>query len=138
RKLRAEGIRYDRLAGVTRGLCLDKGFEQCTVDPCRGDSRVDHYILQRSAGCPATSPALKFRRHLKLAWRVDGYANLRKPSFSDLREAQVAPKPAALESVDSNWKNPRVSSVRDHRGAIINLHQTAGDRYPPFGEDQQG
>src|SRR5690606_4256622 len=103
----------------TRGLCLDKCFEQCTVDSCRGDGSVDHDVLQRSTCCPATSLALEVRRHQKLARWKDGHVDLRKPGFSDLRGAQIAPGLATLETFDPDRKYPRVSSVRDHRGAII-------------------
>src|SRR5438105_3189652 len=63
---------------------------------------------------------------LELARRQDRDRDLREPAPLDLVAAQIT-EVRALRAVDANRHDHGIALVRDHRRAVIDLHQAAGD-----------
>ena len=119
-------------AGKARVQCLcERGF-----GGTRGENEIGHDVIERRTGGLAAFASKQFLIDGKLSWRHECHAHLRKkPAPDELR--RKAGKGCAFEPLKPHRHDHGIGLVGNHGGAVIDLHERAGDGEPPFGKDHQ-
>ena len=116
----------------------DEGIEQRLIDRRRQRRRVGHDVLQRSA---CSLPArLAAQARIDLEPGAGGRMvtrDFRKPGFLGLDFAESSRSASARRPSMRTGMTRRVGLVRNHRGAVVDLHQAAGDRQAAFRKDDE-
>ena len=115
---------------------VDQRFDDGAVGRGGAEDQVRHDRVKRGAGGLPALAALELRIDLELHRLEDGDGDLRKQPAPHLRALEPAEN-RRLRPVDAHRHHHRVRLVGDHRGAVVDLHQAAGDGDAAFGKDHQ-
>ena len=119
------------------GRCrLDHGLEHGAIRRGGPEDEVGHDLIERRAGRLAAVPALERRIDRELHRLEHRHRHLRPPAAAHLL-ARESREERALEALDLHRQDHGIGLVGDEAGAVIDLHQAAGDGEAPLGEDDQ-
>ncbi len=115
---------------------FDQRFDHGAVGRGGAEDQVGHDGVERGARGLAALAAFELRVDLELDRLQDRDGDLRKQPAAHLRAFQPA-EDRRFRPVDAHRHHHRVRLVGDHRRAVIDLHQAAGDGDAAFRKDHQ-
>ena len=119
------------------GRCrLDHGLEHGAIRRGGPEDEVGHDLVERRARRLAAVAALERRIDREPHRLEHRHRHLRPPAAAHLLARQPREK-RALEALDLHRQDHGVGLVGDEAGAVVDLHQAAGDGEAPLGEDDQ-
>ena len=119
------------------GRCrLDHGLEHGAIRRGGPEDEVGHDLVERRARRLAAVAALERRIDREPHRLEHRHRHLRPPAAAHLLARQPREE-RALEALDLHRQDHGVGLVGDEAGAVVDLHQAAGDGEAPLGEDDQ-
>ena len=116
---------------------VDQRFDHGAVGRGGPEDQVGHDRIKRGSGGLPPLAALELRIDIKLDRFKHCDGDFRKPAAAHLRALEPA-EDRRLRPVDAHRHHHGVRLVGDQAGAVIDLHQAAGDGDAAFREDHQG
>ena len=132
----AERVFDHHRSNVALGLGRGQRFEQGPVDARVANRALHHNVIERRARCPASLTACERRIKRQLARRLNGDPHFGKAHLGQLRHPEKT-EGCPFQSLDPYGDDIGISLVSNQACALIDLHQAAGDRQPPFRENHQ-
>ncbi len=125
----------DRLAAVqARGV--DHRLEHGAVGRGGAEHEIRHDAVERGARRQPALAALELGIDRELDRLEDRDLDLREPLAAHLPLGQPAER-RLLQALDAHRHDLGIGLVGDHGGAVVDLHQAAGDGDAPFRKDDQ-
>ena len=115
---------------------LDQRLDHGAVDRGGAVDQVRHDLVERGARRLPAVLALERRIDRELHRLQHRHRDLGEPAPPHLRLRQPRER-RVLEAVDAHRHDQRVGLVGDQAGAVVDLHQAAGDGDAAFREDDQ-
>ena len=100
------------------------------------EDQVGQDVIKRRAGGVAARAAFQFGVERDAARGQDRDHDFREPAPADVRGLESRER-RALRAFEPDRRHQRLGFLGDHRRAVIDLHQRAGDGDAPFREDDQ-
>ncbi len=99
------------------------------------EDQVGHDLVELGAGGGTALSAFQLFRHGQFLRFHHGHLHFREQALADLVRVQVGER-RLFQAVDADRHDLRAGLVGHHGGAVIDLHQAAGDGDPAFREDR--
>ncbi|CDX61376.1 hypothetical protein MPL1032_390012 [Mesorhizobium plurifarium] len=115
---------------------LDDLLKHGLADVLGAEDEVRHHLIERGTRRGAPLAPLQFLRDFELHWFQDGHLDLREQAAAHMLRGEPR-EVALLQPFDAHRHHHRAGLVGDHGGAVIDLHEAAGDRDAAFREDDQ-
>ena len=115
---------------------FDQRFDHGPVGRGRAKHEVGHDLIKRRAGGDAAFLSLQRGIDIELDRLENFDGHLRKPAPAHLRAVEPRER-RRFEPLEADRHHHRVGLVGDQPGAVIDLHQAAGDGDAAFRKDDQ-
>ena len=133
----AAGRVLDRQPLATVDFCrLDDRFDDGALGRGGAEHQVGHDIVKRGARRRTPLAAFKCRVNFHLHRFEDRHPDLREQPAAHLGMLQAA-EHRLFRPVDANRNNHRVRLIGDHRRAVVDFHQAAGNGDAAFRKNHQ-